>query len=73
MLRNMNFRSDAPLPRSISAIAIGRAISFLGDEVALLAMAFRAKAQLGHLGVAAVLIAGTIPFFAAGPRRWTAG
>ncbi len=50
------------------AIAGGRAISFLGDEIALLAIAFRASSRLGHFGFAAVLIAGSLPLVAlAGP------
>ena len=54
----MPFRS--PLPRRAVACRRrctrsprARAISFLGDEVAVLAIAFRAKAELGHFGVAA--------------------
>jgi MFS family permease len=39
----------------------------LGDEVALLAMAFRAKAELGHFGVAAILIAGAVPLLVLAP------
>jgi len=57
----MHFRTQPRLPRSLSAIAAGRGISFLGDEVAILALAFRAKSQLGHLGVAAIFIAGALP------------
>ncbi len=59
----MPFTSSATttLPRTVRAVALGRGISFLGDEVALLAMAFRAKAELGHFGVAAILIAGAVP------------
>jgi MFS family permease len=52
---------------TVHAIAFGRGISFLGDEVALLAMAFRAKEQLGHFGVAAILIAGTLPLLVLSP------
>jgi MFS family permease len=64
----MPFRSSgAPLPRSVRAVALGRGISFLGDEVALLAMAFRAKAELGHFGVAAILIAGAVPMLVLAP------
>jgi MFS family permease len=64
----MSFRSrEGGLPGSVYAIAAGRALSFLGDEVALLAMAFRAKAELGHFGVAAILIAGTVPLLALAP------
>lgn len=48
-------------------IAAGRAVSFLGDEVALLAMAFRAKDELGHFGVAAILIAGALPLLVLAP------
>jgi MFS family permease len=55
------------LPRSVVAIGVGRGVSFLGDEVALLAMAFRAKAQLGHFGVAAILIAGALPLLLLAP------
>jgi MFS family permease len=55
------------LPRSVGAIAVGRGISFLGDEVALLTMAFRAKEELGHFGVAAILIAGALPLLVLAP------
>ena len=48
-------------------IAGGRGISFLGDEFAMLALAFRAKDQLGHFGVAAVLLAGTVPMILGAP------
>jgi MFS family permease len=48
-------------------VALGRGVSFLGDEVALLAMAFRAKAELGHFGVAAILIAGAVPLLGFAP------
>jgi MFS family permease len=63
----MTFRSSHPLPAKVRAIAAGRAISFLGDEVALLAMLFKGKAELGHFGIAAVLIAGTVPLLALSP------
>lgn len=63
----MSFRTDARMPHKVHAIAAGRAVSFLGDEVALLAMAFRAKAELGHFGVAAILIAGMLPLLAFSP------
>jgi MFS family permease len=66
----MSFTSSATKPKmtpKLYAIASGRAVSFLGDEVALLAMAFRAKAELGHFGVAAILIAGTVPLLAFAP------
>ena len=68
----MPFTSDpepvAPrLPRKVYAVAVGRGVSFLGDEVALLAMAFRAKAELGHFGVAAILIAGALPLLVLAP------
>ncbi|HUD69314.1 MAG TPA: MFS transporter [Acidimicrobiales bacterium] len=56
-----------PLPRTVRAVAVGRGVSFLGDEVALLAMAFRAKAELGHFGVAAILIAGAVPLLVFAP------
>lgn len=60
--------TDTPrLPRKVLAIAVGRAISFLGDEVALLAIAFRAKDELGHFGVAAILIAGFVPLLVLSP------
>lgn len=36
-------------------------MSLLGDEVALLAMVFRARLLLGHWGVALILIAGALP------------
>ena len=53
--------SSTRLPRALYAIAGGRAVSFLGDEVATLAIAFRAKDHYGHLGVAAILIANALP------------
>lgn len=56
-----------PLPRTVRAVALGRGLSFLGDEVALLAIAFRAKAELGHFGVAAILIAGAVPLLVLAP------
>jgi MFS family permease len=46
---------------------VGRGISFLGDEVALLTMAFRAKSELGHFGVASILIAGALPLLLLAP------
>ncbi len=55
------------LPASVYAIAAGRAVSFLGDEIAVLAIAFRAKAELGHFGVAAVLMAGFLPLLVLSP------
>jgi len=58
---------DARSKRTVWIIATGRGISFLGDEFAMLALAFRAKAQLGHLGVAAVLLAGTVPMILGAP------
>ncbi|HEV3328704.1 MAG TPA: MFS transporter [Acidimicrobiales bacterium] len=63
----MTFTTSGRLPRAVHAIAAGRGISFLGDEVALLAMAFRAKAELGHFGVAAILIAGALPLLVLAP------
>jgi MFS family permease len=63
----MTFMNSGRLPRTVPAIAAGRGISFLGDEVALLAMAFRAKAELGHFGVAAILIAGALPLLVLAP------
>jgi MFS family permease len=63
----MTFTDSPRMPRSVHAIAVGRGISFLGDEVALLAMAFRAKAELGHFGVAAILIAGALPLLLLAP------
>lgn len=64
----MSFTSTNKLPRSLFAVAGGRALSFLGDEIALLAIAFRASSRLGHFGFAAVLIAGSLPLVAlAGP------
>jgi MFS family permease len=63
----MSFTSPPKLPPKLYAISAGRAVSFLGDEVALLAMAFRAKAELGHFGVAAILIAGMVPLLAFSP------
>ena len=53
--------------RTVWTIAGGRGISFLGDEFAMLALAFRAKDQLGHFGVAAVLLAGTVPMILGAP------
>ena len=53
--------------RTVWIIAGGRGISFLGDEFAMLALAFRAKDQLGHFGVAAVLLAGTVPMILGAP------
>jgi MFS family permease len=53
--------------RTLWIIAAGRGISFLGDEFAMLALAFRAKDQLGHFGVAAVLLAGTVPMILGAP------
>ena len=53
--------------RTLWIIAGGRGISFLGDEFAILALAFRAKDQLGHFGVAAVLLAGTVPMILGAP------
>lgn len=63
----MTFTKSDRLPHRVHAIAAGRGISFLGDEVALLAMAFRAKAELGHFGVAAILIAGAVPLLVLAP------
>jgi MFS family permease len=63
----MPFGTGSRLPRSVLSIGAGRAISFLGDEVALLAIAFRAKDELGHFGVAAILIAGFVPLLVLSP------
>ena len=63
----MSFIISNKLPRSVSAIAFARGASLLGDEIALLALLFRAKAQFGHWGVAAVLIAGTAPLVLVAP------
>ncbi len=66
----MSFRNRADrqrLPGSVLAIAAGKGISFLGDELAVLAIAFRAKAELGHFGVAAVLMAGFVPLLLLAP------
>lgn len=63
----MTFTTSERMPRAVHAIALGRGVSFLGDEVALLAMAFRAKAELGHFGVAAILIAGALPLLVLAP------
>jgi MFS family permease len=67
----MAFRSRPgtarPLSAKVRAVAGGRAISFLGDEVALLAMLFKGKAELGHMGIAAVLIAGMVPLLVLSP------
>ena len=62
----MSFRSPET-PASVRAIAAGRALSFLGDEVALIAMLFRGRAELGHAGVALVLAAGMVPLLALAP------
>lgn len=62
----MSFRTSS-LPRKVRAVAAARAISFLGDEVALIAMAFRAKAYFGHYGVMAILIAGVAPLLVLSP------
>jgi len=63
----MTFTSSQRLPRSVNAIAVGRGISFLGDEVALLAILFRARYELGHFGVAAIMIAGALPLLLLAP------
>jgi MFS family permease len=47
--------------RLVLTIASGRAVSLLGDEVALLALALRARGLYGHFGVALVLGAGALP------------
>jgi MFS family permease len=67
ILRNMSFTSAPALPRAVMAIALARAVSLAGDEVALLALVFRARTELGHWGVAAVLIAGTAPLVLMSP------
>ena len=67
ILRNMPFRTSTGLPRTVKAIALGRGISFLGDEVALLTMAFRARSELGHFGVASIMIAGALPLLVLAP------
>lgn len=66
----MSFTSSTPdttLPRSITVIAGARALSLIGDEIALVALLFRAKGELGHWGVAAVLIAGSAPLVLLAP------
>jgi len=63
----MTFTSAERLPRSVNAIAVGRGVSFLGDEVALLAILFRARYELGHFGVAAIMIAGALPLLLLAP------
>ncbi len=55
------------LPTAIRAIAVGRSISILGDQVALITLAFRAKAELGHFGLAAIALAGTLPLLLLAP------
>ena len=55
------------LPASIKAIAVGRGLSILGDQVALITLAFRAKAELGHFGLAAIALAGTLPLLVLAP------
>ena len=49
------------------AVGIGRAVSILGDQIALFALLFRAKHDLGHIGVALVILAGTVPLVVAAP------
>ncbi len=61
----MSFRNG--LPGRVRAVAVARGVSFLGDEVALLAMMFRAKASLGHFGVMAILMAGVAPLLLLSP------
>lgn len=48
-------------------MSVARAVSFLGDEVALLAMAFRAKDLFGHFGVMGILVAGIAPMLLLSP------
>lgn len=55
------------LPRSVVAVSVGRGISILGDEVAIFALLFRAKHDLGHIGVALVILAGTVPLVLLAP------
>lgn len=66
ILRNMPFTSRS-LPRIVFVIAAARAVSLLGDEVAIIAWLFRAKSELGHWGVAAVLAAGATPLVLLAP------
>ncbi len=62
----MSFRKSR-LPKSVNLIAVARAVSLMGDEVALIAWLFRAKSELGHWGVVAVLVAGMIPLVVLSP------
>jgi MFS family permease len=63
----MSFTSSPSLPRSIGLVAVARAVSIVGDEVALIALVFRARATFGHWGVAALLAAGSAPLILVGP------
>jgi MFS family permease len=60
MFRNMTF-TNSRTRRLVLTVAAGRAVSLLGDEVALLALALRARGLYGHFGVALVLGAGALP------------
>jgi len=55
------------LPRSVIAVSVGRGVSVLGDQIALYALLFRAKHDIGHMGVALVILAGTIPLVVLAP------
>jgi len=58
---------DQRLPRAVVAVSVGRGISVLGDQVALYALLFRAKHDIGHIGVALVILAGTVPLVVLAP------
>jgi MFS family permease len=62
----MSFRKTE-LPMVVGLIAAARAVSLIGDEVALIAWLFRAKGDLGHWGVVAVLVAGMLPLVLLSP------
>ena len=60
-------RSLERLPQSVIAVSVGRGISILGDQIALYALLFRAKSEIGHMGVALVILAGTVPLVLLAP------
>lgn len=64
--RNMSFTS--PVRRDLVLVAAGRAVSILGDEVAVIALALWAShRQNGTLAVAALVMAATLPQLLAAP------
>ena len=63
----MSFTYSHPMPRSVKVIAGARAVSLIGDEIALIALIFRAKNEIGHWGVAAMMIAGSAPLILIAP------